>query len=121
MADDPHKTLPPDPDRKVISLNERYESQNRAKPVAPQMLAPAVSGPDTLRTTLDTLLVAQFELCGVEPHPTRASLSEMRFRQACEALATGIALLRKLTADTKSATAIGSSSRHRSNDVQAAD
>jgi hypothetical protein len=91
----------------VISLDARYTGSPRSKAVAPA--SPTEITAEALRPVLDRLLVAQFELCGLDPHPTRAALSEMRFRQAREALGVSIALLRNLsTASTDAAPATAS-------------
>ena len=80
----------------VISLPERTEGRIATRPTARQPAAQPPLPRDALGDALDALLIAQFELCGHDPHPTRASLSETRFRQAREALDAGIAVLRRL-------------------------
>ncbi len=106
VADDQNKIQFPDPNGKVIKLNDRPEHRNRTGPIVQQTTPGRGPSVDGLRAVLDTLLVAQFELCGVDPHPTRASLSEMRFRQALEALAAGIGLLKQMAADATPSPAI---------------
>jgi hypothetical protein len=88
-----------DQDRKVISLTERYDSRVTTKSIE-RPFPPRQDSRDALSRALDALVVAQFELCGDHPHPTRASLSEMRFRQAREALENGITLLRTAIEET---------------------
>lgn len=88
-----------DQDRKVISLTQRYDSRVTTKSIE-RPFPPRQISKDALSEALDALIVAQFELCGDHPHPTRASLSEMRFRQAREALENGIALLKTAIDET---------------------
>lgn len=105
----------------VITLDARYTG-SRSKAIVPA--PPTEMTAEALRPVLDTLLVAQFELCGLDPHPTRAALSEMRFRQAREALAAGIAMLRSLsTASTEARPASSSLPRRDTElrEVRAAD
>ncbi|HEY2862205.1 MAG TPA: hypothetical protein VGK37_01120 [Casimicrobiaceae bacterium] len=104
----------------VISLDARYTSPLRSKPAASASSTEKTA--KALRPVLDALLVAQFELCGLDPHPTRAALSETRFRQAREALATGIALLlENLSIASSYAAPASSSLRRRDDEVRAAD
>ena len=85
-------------DGNVISLPGRPDARMASQPAERE---PALRHPQALHAlakALDALLVAQFELCGLDPHPTRASLSETRFRQAREALEDGIAQVKQLVA-----------------------
>lgn len=114
-----------DQDRKVISLTERYDSRATTKPID-RPAPPRQESLDALSKALDALIVAQFELCGDHPHPTRASLSEMRFRQAREALDNGIALLRSAIDQTAIEPAVDERQRsvdrpQRIDDIYAAD
>ena len=88
-----------DQDCKVISLTERYDSRATTKSIE-RPSPPRQEARDAMSKALDALIVAQFELCGDQPHPTRASLSEMRFRQAREALEKGMALLKSAIDET---------------------
>lgn len=91
--------MPYDPsaqDGKVISLTVRSDARTATGPTVGQANVQQPMTRDALAQALDALLVAQFELCGNDPHPTRASLSEMRFRQARESLDDGIATLKRL-------------------------
>jgi hypothetical protein len=83
-------------DGKVISLAVRSDARIAAGSTGGHATPPQPLTRDGVGEALDALLVAQFELCGNDPHPTRALLSEMRFRQAREALEDGIAILKRL-------------------------
>jgi hypothetical protein len=83
-------------DGKVISLAVRSDARIVAGSGGARATIPRPPTRDAVAKALDALLVAQFELCGNDPHPTRASLSETRFRQARQALEDGIAILKRL-------------------------
>jgi hypothetical protein len=105
-------------DGKVISLPERADGRIATRPIAPlEQPLPR----DALGEALDALLLAQFELCGHDPHPTRASLSEMRFRQARESLDAGIAKLKRLAEGADLPASIDPPAQPHEDDVYAAD
>jgi hypothetical protein len=108
-------------DGKVISLPERADGRIATRPIAPQAALEQPLPRDALGEALDALLLAQFELCGHDPHPTRASLSEMRFRQARESLDAGIAKLKRLAEGADLPASIDPPAQPHEDDVYAAD
>lgn len=108
-------------DGKVISLPERADGRTATRPIAQRAAVRQALPRDVLEEALSALLVAQFELCGHDPHPTRASLSETRFRQAREALEAGIATLKRLAEGADFPASIGPAAPPRQDDVHAAD
>lgn len=108
-------------DGNVISLPGRSDRPSTAPPTASEPSAEQRAARDALVRALDALLVAQFELCGLDPHPTRASLSEMRFRQAREALEEGIDVLRDLMGGDDRPAPIERPTPPRQDEVYAAD
>ena len=108
-------------DGKVISLPERANGRIATRPIARQAAVQQPLPRDVLGEALDALLLAQFELCGHDPHPTRASLSEMRFRQAREALEAGIATVKRMAEGADLPASIEPPAPPRQDDVYAAD
>ena len=107
-------------DGNVINLPWR-SGRPLAQPDGREPALPERVTRDELAGVLDVLLVAQFELCGLDPHPTRAALSETRFRQSREALEKSIALLRGLISRHDRTVPIDHPAPPRRDDVYAAD